>query len=49
METNGFNIIPEYFQKADLLHFSPSQLNMPIDVWLHNYIYKNKEYLNENN
>ena len=44
METNGFNIIPEYFQKADLLHFSPSQLNMPIDVWLHNYIYKNKEW-----
>ena len=44
METNGFNIIPEYFQKADLLHFSPSQLNLPIDVWLHKYIFKNKEW-----
>ena len=44
MVTNGFNVIPEYFQKADLLHFSPSQLNLPLDVWLHNYLYRNKEW-----
>ena len=32
--------IPDYYSAVNLSHSSPSQVNMPNDVWLHNYIYK---------
>ncbi len=39
-----FNFIPDYYSKVKLSHFSPSQCNLPNDVWLHNYIFRDKNW-----
>jgi hypothetical protein len=38
--------IPDYYSDVNLSHSSPSQVNMPNDVWLHNYIYKDAAWRN---
>ena len=35
--------IPDYFEKIGF-HFSPYQSNLPDDVWLHNYIFRDKDW-----
>ena len=35
--------IPHYFEKIGF-HFSPYQSNLPDDVWLHNYIFRDKDW-----
>ena len=41
---SGIDFVPQYYLDIDLNHFSPSQLNLPNDVWLHNYVYKDQEW-----
>ena len=36
--------IPQYYLNVKQNHFSPSQINMPNDVWLHNYIFRDQEW-----
>ena len=35
--------IPDYFEKIGF-HFPPYQSNLPDDVWLHNYIFRDKDW-----
>jgi hypothetical protein len=35
--------IPDYFEKIGF-HFSPYQTNLPNDVWMHNYIFRDADW-----
>lgn len=37
-------IVPDYYLAVGHNHFSPSQTNLPNDVWLHNYIFRDQEW-----
>jgi len=37
------DLIPQYYLDLNLNHFSPTQLNLPIDVWMFKYVYLNQE------
>ena len=44
MFMSEIDYIPDYYANVNLSHGSSSQSNLPNDVWLHNYIYKNAEW-----
>ena len=37
------DLIPQYYLDIGLNHFSPTQLNAPLDVWMFKYVYLNQE------
>jgi len=43
METTSGKIIPQYFLKRGLNHFSPTQATTPLDVWIYKYLHCNQD------
>ena len=41
---SGINFVPQYYLDIGLDHGSPSQNNLPDDVWLFNYVFKDQEW-----
>tara|TARA_R100000742_G_C4254220_1_gene72271 strand:+ start:108 stop:992 length:885 start_codon:yes stop_codon:yes gene_type:complete len=41
---SGIDFVPQYYLDIGLDHGSPSQNNLPDDVWLYNYVFKDQEW-----